>query len=188
MIDTKVRISRATDKTTDKASPKRRTSDGLYNNNNNNNNNNNISVCVNSAHTREDKERDFIFQIFFFKNFVNPAYEVERFYNHYEAQGWERGNGQKIINRIAAAKAWEQEDKTKKRFPDAFVQAMREICAKLDADQATHVLRAIEKIEVDAQNIRLFLNAPVHKIIDVYANFLQTHTGRYVHYAVKRTN
>lgn len=170
------------------ATDKRRTSDGLYNNNNNNNNNNNISVCVNSAHTREDKERDFIFQIFFFKNFVNPAYEVERFYNHYEAQGWERGNGQKIINRIAAAKAWEQEDKTKKRFPDAFVQAMREICAKLDADQATHVLRAIEKIEVDAQNIRLFLNAPVHKIIDVYANFLQTHTGRYVHYAVKRTN
>lgn len=175
------------------ATDKQRTNNG-HNNNNNviikqcNNINNNISVCNNSAHTREDKERDLIFQIFFFKNFVNPAYEVERFYNHYEAQGWERGNGQKIKNKIAAARNWEQEDKTKRRFPDAFVQAMREICAKLDADQATRVLRAIERIEVDAQNIRLFLNAPVHKIIDVYVDFLRMYTGRAVHYAVKRTN
>lgn len=173
---------------------KRRTNDGLYNDilnvskQINNKNNNNISVCVNSAHTREDKERDLIFQIFFFKNFVNPAYEVERFYNHYEAQGWERGNGQKIKNRIAAAKAWEQEDKTKKRFPEAFVQAMREICEKLTPDDATNVLRAVVKIEVDAQNIRLFLNAPVHELIDVHVHFLRTYTGRDVHYSVKRTN
>lgn len=173
------------------ATDKQRTNNGHNNNNNviiKQLNNNNISVCSNSAHTREEKERDEIFKIFFFKNFLLPAYEVERFYNHYEAQGWDRGNGQKIKNRIAAAKAWEQEDKTKRRFPDAFVQAMREICAKLDADQATHVLRAIDKIEVDAQNIRLVLNAPVHEIIDVYADFLRRYTGRAVYYAIKRTN
>lgn len=173
------------------ATDKRRTSDGhiiISKQLNNNNNNNNISVCSNSAHTREEKERDEIFKIFFFKNFLLPAYEVERFYNHYEAQGWDRGNGQKIKNKIAAARNWEQEDKTQRRFPNAFVQAMREICAKLDADQATCVLRAIDKIEVDAQNIRLVLNAPVHEIIDVYADFLRIHTGRAVHYAIKRTN
>lgn len=153
---------------------------------NNNNNNNNISVC--NAHTREDKERDDIFKIFFLKNFVNPAYEVERFYNHYEAQGWDRGNGQKITNKVAAARNWEQEDKGKKRFPEAFVQAMREICRELSPDDATNVLRAIVKIEVDAQNIRLILNAPVHELIDVHADFLRTHTGRAVHYAIKRTN
>lgn len=171
------------------ATDKQRTNNG-HNNNNNviiKQLNNNISVCS-SAHTREEKERDEIFKIFFLKNFEKPAYEVDRFYNHYEAQGWERGNGQKIKNRIAAAKAWEQEDKTKRRFPDAFVQAMREICAKLDDDQATHVLRAIDKIEVDAQNIRLVLNAPVHEIIDVYADFLRMYTGRAVYYAIKRTN
>lgn len=153
---------------------------------NNNNNNNNISVC--NAHTREDKERDDIFKIFFLKNFVNPAYEVERFYNHYEAQGWDRGNGQKITNKVAAARNWEQEDKGKKRFPEVFVQAMREICEKLGTDDAINVLRAVVKIEVDAQNITLILNAPVHKIIDVHADFLRTHTGRAVHYAIKRTN
>ena len=177
------------------ATDKQRTSNGQATDTNittikqlNNNNNNNISVCSNSAHTREEKERDEIFKIFFFKNFLLPAYEVERFYNHYEAQGWDRGNGQKIKNKIAAARNWEQEDKTQRRFPNAFVQAMREICAKLDADQTTRVLRAIDKIEVDAQNIRLVLNAPVHEIIDVYADFLRMHTGRAVHYAIKRTN
>lgn len=173
------------------ATDKQRTNNGrlydrLYVSNNNNNNNNNISVC--NAHTREDKERDDIFKIFFLKNFVNPAYEVERFYNHYEAQGWDRGNGQKITNKVAAARNWEQEDKGKKRFPEAFVQAMREICEKLSSDDATNVLRAIVKIEVDAQNIRLILNAPVHELIDVHADFLRTHTGRAVHYAIKRTN
>ena len=173
------------------ATDKRRTSDGrLYdrlNVSNNNNNNNNISVC-NSAPTREDKERDDIFKIFFLKNFVNPAYEVERFYNHYEAQGWDRGNGQKITNKIAAARNWEQEDKGKKRFPEAFIQAMRDICEKLSPDDATSVLRAVIKIEVDAQNIILILNAPVHKLIDVHVDFLRTHTGKKVHYAIKRTN
>lgn len=172
------------------ATDKRRTSDGrLYdrlNVSNNNNNNNNISVC--NAHAHEEKERDDIFKIFFLKNFVNPAYEVERFYNHYEAQGWDRGNGQKITNKVAAARNWEQEDKTKKRFPEAFVQAMREICEKLSPDDATNVLRAVEKIEVDAQNITLFLNAPVYKIIDAHVGFLRMRTGRLVHYAEKRTN
>lgn len=173
------------------ATDKQRTNNGHNNNNNvtiKQLNNNNISVCSNSAHTREEKERDEIFKIFFFKNFLLPAYEVERFYNHYEAQGWDRGNGQKIKNKIAAARNWEQENKTQRRFPDAFVQAMREICAKLDADQATCVLRAIDRIEVDAQNIRLVLNAPVHEIIDVYVDFLKMYTGRTVRYAVKRTN
>ena len=48
-------------------------------------NNNNISLCTDNAHTREDKERDIIFKIFFLKNFEKPAYEVDRFYNHYES-------------------------------------------------------------------------------------------------------
>ena len=180
------------------ATDKQRTNNGLYNdilnvskqiNNNNNNNNNNISVCVNSAHTREDKERDSIFQIFFFKNFVNPAYEVERFYNHYEAQGWERGNGQKIRNRIAAAKAWEQEDKTKKRFPEPFINAMRELCKKLSDDDATKVMRAIVRIEIDATRIRLLLDAPIHELIEnADPNIIPRHVGRQVFYSVKRTN
>ena len=180
------------------ATDKQRTNNGPYNdtlnvykqiNNNNNNNNNNISLCTVGAHTREDKERDSIFKIFFLKNFEKPAYEVDRFYNHYEAQGWERGNGQKIRNRIAAAKAWEQEDKTKKRFPEPFVNAIREVCEKLSDDDATKVMRAIIRIEIDATRMRLLLNAPIHELIEgVDPNIIPRHVGRQVFYAVKRTN
>ena len=176
------------------ATDNRRTSDGLYNDilnvskQINNNNNNNISVCVNSAHTREDKERDLIFQIFFFKNFINPAAEVERFYNHYEAQGWERGNGQKIRNRIAAAKAWEQEDKTKKRFPDPFVQAICEVCEGLNPEEATSVMRSIVRIEIDAEIVSLILNKDVHKIIEKNAAPLKAYFGRNFQYKIIRKN
>lgn len=150
--------------------------------------NNNISICTDNAHTREDKERDTIFKTFFLKNFEHPEYEVERFYNHYEAQGWERGNGQKITNRIAAARAWEQEDKTKKRFPIPFVHAIGAICAMLTDDEATSVMRAIERVEIDATNARLILNAPVHELIDAHSEHLKKHLGRYIHYSVKRAN
>lgn len=174
------------------ATDKQRTNNGHNNNNNviikQLNNNNNISLCTDNAHTREDKERDDIFKIFFFKNFANPAYEVERFINHYEAQGWDRGNGQKIINKIAAARNWEQENKLQKRFPPTFIQAMRDICDKLSDDEATQVLRAVERIDIDAQFIKIVLNAPVHEIIDNHANYVRIHTGREVRYAVKRTN
>lgn len=179
------------------ATDKRRTNDGrLYdictvtNNKTIKQLNNNISLCNDTfdAHTREQRERDEIFKIFFCKNFVNPGYEVERFYNHYEAQGWERGNGQKIRNRIAAAKSWEQEDKTKKRFPDPFVRAMCEICAGLSAEDATRVMRGIVRIEVDAANIRLILNAPVHEFIEINTAPLRTYMARKIFYSIIRTN
>lgn len=180
------------------ATDKRRTNDGrLYdictvtNNKTIKQLNNNISLCndILDARACEDKERDIIFKIFFLKNFEKPAYEVDRFYNHYEAQGWERGNGQKIRNRIAAAKAWEQEDKTKKRFPEPFVNAIREVCEKLSDDDATKVMRAIIRIEIDATSMRLLLNAPIHELIEgVDPNIIPRHVGRQVFYAVKRTN
>ena len=152
--------------------------------------NNNISLCNDTfdAHTREQRERDEIFKIFFCKNFVNPGYEVERFYNHYEAQGWERGNGQKITNRLAAARSWEQEDKTKKRFPDLFVRAMCEICEELSAEDATRVMRGIVRIEVDKANITIILNAPVHKLIDINTSPLRTYMARNIFYSIIRAN
>lgn len=153
--------------------------------------NNNVSLCndILDAHTREDKERDEIFKIFFLKNFEKPAYEVDRFYNHYEAQGWERGNGQKIKNRIAAAKAWEQEDKTRRRFPEPFVKAIREICEKLSDDDATKVMKGIDGVEIDATKMRLLLNAPIHKLIELAdPNIIPRYIGRNVIYAMKRAN
>lgn len=155
---------------------------------NNNNNNNNISVYNNSAHTREDKERDLIFQVFFLKNFVNPAAEVERFYANYEAQGWVRGNGQKIVDRVAAAKHWEQEDKTKQRFPKPFIEAMREI-----AEQPFHdpvIFRGIDHIDCEATTIHLYCT---HRTFEAIENspakdIIITKMQRQLKYRVKRAN
>lgn len=189
---------RSNGQTTDKQRTEQRTNNGrLYdictvtNNKTIKQLNNNISLCndILDARACEDKERDIIFKIFFLKNFEKPSYEVDRFYNHYEAQGWERGNGQKIRNRIAAAKAWEQEDKTKRRFPEPFVNAIREVCEKLSDDDATKVMRAIIRIEIDATRVRLLLNAPIHELIEgVDPDIIPRHTGRNVLYSVKRTN
>lgn len=177
------------------ATDKRRTSDGLYNDilnvskQINNKNNNNISVCVNSAHTREDKERDSIFQIFFFKNFINPAAEVERFYNNYEAQGWVRGNGQKIVDRIAVAKHWEQEEKEKKRFPVQFLNAMQDMCMELDEQRATEVLRNIDKIDREDGIVRVCCSSRSSaETLTHYMPLLAVHMNSEIKIALKRIN
>lgn len=152
--------------------------------------NNNISLCTDSAHTREDKERDEIFKIFFLKNFDRPAYEVERFYNHYEAQGWDRGNGRKIIDKIAAARNWEQEDKTKRRFPEPFIAAMRDLSVAMTSDDATKMMRGISKIEIEATKIWIYCDdEPTVKIIEATdPNVIASRIGREVMYRVKRAN
>lgn len=180
------------------ATDKQRTSNGrLYDICTVNNNetikqlNNNISLCndILDAHTREDKERDEIFKIFFFKNFVKPGYEVDRFYNHYEAQGWERGNGQKIKNRIAAAHNWDQETKDAKRFPTQLVDAIRELCEKMSHEDAIWVVRSITGIEVDATRVRLLCSAPIHELIEkTDKDIIPRKMCRKVTYSVKRTN
>lgn len=176
------------------ATDKQRTSNG-HNNNNNviikqcNNINNNISVCNNSAHTREDKERDLIFQIFFFKNFINPAAEVERFYNNYEAQGWVRGNGQKIVDRIAVAKHWEQEEKDKKRFPEQFLNAMQDVCMEIDEQRATEVLRNIDKIDREDGAVRVCCSSRSSaETLTHYMPLLAGYMNSEIRIALKRTN
>lgn len=180
------------------ATDKRRTNDGrLYdictvtNNKTIKQLNNNVSLCndILDAHTREDKERDEIFKIFFFKNFVKPGYEVDRFYNHYEAQGWERGNGQKIKNRIAAAHNWEQETKDAKRFPTQLVDAIRELCEKMSPEDAIWVVRSITGIEVEATRMRLLCSEPIHELIEkTDKDIIPRKMCRQVIYSVKRTN
>lgn len=57
------------------------------------------------------QQREKIFSIFFFKNFVKPEVEVENFVNHYAANGWRRSGGIAIKTAdqlIACAQQWSQ--------------------------------------------------------------------------------
>jgi hypothetical protein len=153
-------IDKQTDKQSDKrATNERQTSDKratnpIYNNNNNNNNNyNKLSLCEARASARED-ERERVFKIFFLKNFTDPHGEVQRFYDNYEAQGWRRGNGQEITDVLAVARTWEPKEKEKRRFPEPFIEALREI-DKGFADRgwdSLEMLRGIEKVDFTADS------------------------------------
>lgn len=155
------------------------------NDNNDNNENNNISLSL-----ERETEREEIFKLFFLKNFVDPANEVERFYSHYEAQGWDRGNGQKIRDRLAAARNWEQVDRTKRRFPEQFISALRDICARMTPQDATTVMRGIERIEIDAQEVKIYCLPPVHELIQANNHYqvIANNLRREVRYLVKRVN
>lgn len=59
------------------------------------------------------EERERIFEIFFFKNFVKPEQEVENFITHYTANGWKRNGGLpiKTVEQLhACAAQWKQKD------------------------------------------------------------------------------
>ncbi len=74
---------------------------------------NNISIDALVAQQREK-----IFSIFFFKNFVKPEAEIENFITHYAANGWRRSGGIAIKTAeqlIACAQQWQQKEQ-KSRF------------------------------------------------------------------------
>ena len=52
-----------------------------------------LKESLSSRARAAEAERETFFEIFFFKNFQNPDYEVERFCANYEASGWIRKNG-----------------------------------------------------------------------------------------------
>mgnify|MGYP001071288185 CR=1 FL=1 len=55
-------------------------------------------------------QKNIIFEIFLFKKFINPEFEVEKFINHYSAIGWLDKSGNKIKDLFACAKTWIQRD------------------------------------------------------------------------------
>lgn len=88
------------------------------------------SLSLTPSHEVEEREdaeaeKERIFRIFFLKNFQHPAQEVERFYAHYEAQGWKRSGGLPITDRVALAQSWKPENENAKHFPDNVAQLIR---------------------------------------------------------------
>ena len=66
------------------------------------------------------QQREMIFSIFFFSNFVKPEQEVENFYTHYAANGWRRSGGIAIRTAeqlLACARQWKPKN-DKPRFDE----------------------------------------------------------------------
>lgn len=117
-----------------------------------------VSVSVSESETREE-ERETFFEIFFFKNFQNPDYEVERFCANYEASGWIRKNGQAAIDRPALARTWTQEDKNAApRFNADFLAKYRRfygLVKQTNPALAPIFIHDLELVFIDAERKRL---------------------------------
>ena len=75
------------------------------------NNINNINKINYSFGDDVAEEKQEIFEIFFFeKNFNAPGYELARFWNYYDGNGWTWGDGKKVADRKAVAKLWKPEN------------------------------------------------------------------------------
>jgi hypothetical protein len=178
--------------TTKRQASDKQTTSPIYNNNNNNNNNyNKLSLCEARASAREG-EREKVFKIFFLKNFTDPHGEVQRFYDNYKAQGWRRGNGQEITDVLAVARTWEPKEKEKRRFPEPFIEALREIdkgFAERGWDSLPMLLD-IQKIDFTADSVVIYCGLQAYEAIETTGavELIRAKVNRNINYRVKRTN
>lgn len=113
----------------------------------------------------ESAEREKILEIFFFRNFINPAAEVQRFYAHYEAQGWKRAGGVSITDRFALAQSWKPQNENQRFSP-----AVADLLAKwynVGTPQLRHqLLTELVDVTVDDLVVKLRLHDSLRLAIE----------------------
>lgn len=127
----------------------------------------NISLSDTCAGARVDKQR--FFEIFFFeRNFANAKEEVERFVNHYEANGWCRNNSSvPVKDPTALAKAWQPQNKNP-HFPPEFTEWLYSVYRKAESVYPTLrcKLFEIERIEFVGGKYAIYCDSDTAKLIE----------------------
>ncbi len=151
------------------------------------------AVSVSESGTR-DGERERLFEIFFFRNFQNPAAEVDRFINHYQATGWMR-KGEPVVDKYALAQAWTQEKSSSMlRYPPGFLQCWREIYEALVAAKADAgiMLTELAGVEITRERVTLTVaKSTLLRLLEGYAALVKPilnsrYPGRALHYRVPK--
>lgn len=150
------------------------------------------SVSVSESETREE-EREKFFEIFFFRNFRNPANEVDRFVNHYQATGWMR-KGEKVVDKAALARAWTEEKTSEPlRYPVRFLQCWHEIYDRLSTVAVCRdMLTDLQGVEITRDRLTLTVSsrrlaALIEGNIRLAKPILDYHyLGRTLHYRVPK--
>ncbi len=134
--------------------------------------------------------------MFFFRNFQNPAEEVERFCANYEASGWVRKNGQPVVDRIALARGWTQEVKdAAPRFDAEFLRRYRTFHAaakRINPEAAEVLIRDLRAVAIGEDRITIVCTARMMDILERNADFFRQgflakyYDGRALHYRVPK--
>lgn len=116
------------------------------------------------------RERDDIFLLFFFKNFIDPVAELERFYAYYQSCDWRRSSGQKITDRMGAARLWAQECKdAPPRMPQQVLDALREATRQMSVTDAVAMLSGIKDVKWGGAEAMLVVTKSAAALLKQYA-------------------
>ena len=130
-------------------------------------NQNNISLSF--------EEREKIFEIFYFeRNLATAKEECEKFINHYEANGWCRGNSEKPVkNKIALAKSWKVETE-KKRYPDDVNKWLYQVYlkAKEQGEDSECLITKIETIYTEKGKVIVQCTRNVATICEMFSQII----------------
>lgn len=99
------------------------------------------------------KEKQRVFEIFYFeKNFIEPKNEVERFFDYYTANGWQR-NGATIRDKIALAKLWKPQKEGNREDPEllGWLYATYANAKTSDPASADTILHGIHRTAVETK-------------------------------------
>ena len=128
-------------------------------------------VLIKDKSLISNREIENIFNIFYFsRNLKFAKEEFERFINHYEANGWCRGNSDKPIkNKEALAKSWKVE-REEKRLPDNINRWLHGVYCKLkeEGKDAWRIF-TIEDVVIEQGVVVIKCNRQVAELIESVA-------------------
>ena len=128
----------------------------------------NVNDNVNDNVSLSFEEREKIFEIFYFeRNLITAKEECEKFINHYEANGWCRGNSDKPVkNKVALAKSWKVE-REEKRYPENIRKWLLS-CYLLAREKGLQscLLFEVEKIFVEGCNLVIQCSRQIANLIE----------------------
>lgn len=123
-----------------------------------------------------EKFRSAVLKIFFFKGFVSPMAEVDKFFAHYAKTGWMDGNGNRIRDIPAAAQCWEQKPpKNGKAYPlpTAFIQKWEQVYKAYEAIDPDRAPLLLEVFTIQPTNttMNIGISERLHQAFPTLTDF-----------------
>lgn len=129
-------------------------------------------VLIKDKSLISNREIENIFNIFYFsRNLKFAKEEFERFINHYEANGWCRGNSDKPIkNKEALAKSWKVE-REEKRYPDKIMAWLYDIYlqAKAEGKATDAIISGIDRVMEENGKAIIVCNRQAYELCEMYS-------------------
>jgi len=116
-----------------------------------------------------DSEIIEIKKVFLFKKGICPVnQEFERFWSHYDKNGWHAGNGVLITNRIACAQAWNPDEKAlARKVDDIFIKAWEKTYILLkDKKDSKLMVTDLRGFKKKATNLVIYCSKALFEFIE----------------------